>query len=421
MKRKLIDLASQRTQFLQEAENALQAGNNAAYDDAMAKVSNVNADIERVQNLVHEQERQLDMREPSAAEFRDMAEDRVNELIHGREVKLSIDEMRRAFRNTDGDGTLMSGAIAQPTGAGANINDNIGACSLLDLVRVENFEGLSGWEEPYMVSDMATDVGTPSAKAGTARTASDPTFGVSCIKPYEASTTSFIDRNAKNLSPAAYYSKIQRSALRALRNKTCGLILCGDNEVNHVMYGMINGTNKAGASIIDTIEATVANGAGKVDVNLLEDLYFSYGDDLTVGGNGMVFLNKKDLKALGKLRGTNEKGKLYGITPMPGDACRGTISDGGMIIPYLVNGALAAIEGTEQAASSGADKLCCAYGDPINYLLGLFSDYTIRIDPSVKAIERMDTILGDVLLGGNVVAHKGFIAAKISKAAAVGG
>lgn len=421
MRRKLIDLCNQRSQFLQEAEAALQENDNAAYDAAMVKVSNINEDITRVQTLIREQEIRVDMQAPTANEFLDMAEERVNDLRSGREVTLSVQEMRRSFRNADGDGTLLTGTIAQPTGAGSALNDNLGACSLLELVRVENFEGLSGWEEPYVISDMAVDKGTPAAKSGQARTAGDPGFGISVLKPYELTTTSYIDRNISRLSPADYYAKIQSMALRALRNEACKLILLGDSGLSPVMYGMINGTNKAGSSIVDFIEATVSNGDGKVDVDLVDKLYFQYGDDLTVGGNGMLFLNKKDLKALGMLRGTNEKGKLFSVAPMPGDACRGVLSNGGMNIPYLVNGGLTAIEGTAQAESTGADKLCSVYGDPVNYLLGLFSGFTIRIDPSVKAIERMDTILGDVMIGGNVVANKGFVVAKIPKAAAVGG
>jgi hypothetical protein len=45
----------------------------------------------------------------------------------------------------------------------------------------------------------------------------------------------------------------------------------------------------------------------------------------------------------------------------------------------------------------------------MHYLLGLFGGYEIRIDESVKAIERMHTILGDVSIGGNVIEHEGFV------------
>ena len=49
------------------------------------------------------------------------------------------------------------------------------------------------------------------------------------------------------------------------------------------------------------------------------------------------------------------------------------------------------------------------YGNPMHYLLGLFGDYEIRVDESVKSIERMHTILGDAMIGGNVVEHEGFV------------
>ena len=53
------------------------------------------------------------------------------------------------------------------------------------------------------------------------------------------------------------------------------------------------------------------------------------------------------------------------------------------------------------------------YGDPANYELGLFGDYTIRVDESVKAVERMTTILGDAFVGGNLVVDKGFVVATL--------
>lgn len=418
MKRKLIALAADRTAELNAAQAALEANNQADYDANMAKVANINAEIGRVQALITEQERVIDLRQPSEAEARDMAEERANALRNGREVKFSVDEIRRGLRNSDGDGTLFSSAITQPTGAGAQVNDNLGQSSLVDLVRTQDMAGLSGWEEPYAISDPSPAVGAPASTAGTARTASDPSFGISQIKPYEVTTTSFVDRNIARLSPTAYMAKVQQMAFRALKNKIAALILLGDSEVSHAMYGMINGTNKAGSSIITTVAAAVATGKGKVDEQLLNNLYFGYGNSYEAGGNAMLFCNKTDLKAWGAIRGTNEKLRLFSITPQQGQANRGTISDGGMIIPYLLDPNLTAINGTDQAASSGADKLCSIFGDPMNYLLGLFGDYTIRVDESVKSIERMYAILGDAMVGGNVVVKDGFVVAKIPKAAA---
>ena len=55
LKRKLIDLSNQRTQLLKDAEEALAAGDTAAHDAAMEKITNLNAEIQRIQNLVMSQ------------------------------------------------------------------------------------------------------------------------------------------------------------------------------------------------------------------------------------------------------------------------------------------------------------------------------------------------------------------------------
>ena len=63
------------------------------------------------------------------------------------------------------------------------------------------------------------------------------------------------------------------------------------------------------------------------------------------------------------------------------------------------------------ASKAGDEKLY--YGDPVTYLLGLFGTYSIRTDESVKSVERMIAILGDVLVGGNLVVDKGFAVATL--------
>ncbi|MBQ4426646.1 MAG: phage major capsid protein [Oscillospiraceae bacterium] len=420
MKRKLIDLTNQRNAALQEAETALNANDTAAYDRAMERVHNLNTEMERVQDLISEQARQALDAVPSAGEVRDAAEERANILRNGGAITFSAIETLRGLRNAAGDGTLVSGSIVQPTGTSGNVNDNLGASVLPSLVRVEDMTGLGSWDEPYLISDPTVAVGKPETVAGTSRTRSEPTFGYAQIKPYEVSITSYIDRNIANLSPVAYMAKVQRAAMRALLNKIAALILLGDSEETRVMYGMLNGADKNGTSLVKTVNATVASSKGKIDENLLTQMFFAYGNDYEVGGNAMLFCNKTDLKAWGSLRGTNEKRRIFDIAPLAGQANRGTIADGGMIIPYLLDPSLTAVDGTDQAASTGADKLCAIYGDPQNYLLGLFGNYTIRIDEHVKSVERLHTILGDAVVGGNVVAKDGFVVAKIPKAAAAG-
>lgn len=386
MKKRLIALAAERTTALNAAAAAREAKNETEFSAQMEKVHNLNAEIEKVQSLIAEQERQILTAQPSAAEARDMAAERGVQLMNRQSVKISNVEIRRALRNA----VTITGQIVQPTGAGSEIHGGDSAiASILDLVRVEDMSGLSGWEEPYVITEGTAATADPVAKSGTARAAStDPTFGIAQIIPMEITTTSYVDRNIGTLSPARYFKKVQALALRALRRDAVKMIVNGAVDGTKTSYGIKTAKNKANSNItkIDTYTA--------IDENTLDDLYFDYGADSELGGEAVLQLTKADLKAIGQLRGTNEKQRLFTITPQ-GNGNRGVIADGGVQIPYVLVPQLTA-----------GDLI---YGNPMHYLLGLFGDYEIRVDESVKSIERMHTILGDAMIGGNVVEHEGFV------------
>lgn len=386
MKKRLIALAAERTTALNAAAAAREAKNETEFSAQMEKVHNLNAEIEKVQSLIAEQERQILTAQPSAAEVRDMAAERGVQLMNRQSVKISNVEIRRALRNA----VTITGQIVQPTGAGSEIHGGDSAiASILDLVRVEDMSGLPGWEEPYVITEGTAVTADPVAKSGTARTTStDPTFGIAQIIPMEITTTSYVDRNIGTLSPARYFEKVQALALRALRRDAVKMIVNGAVDGTKTSYGIKTAKNKANTNItkIDTYTA--------IDENTLDDLYFDYGADSELGGEAVLQLTKADLKAIGQLRGTNEKQRLFTITPQ-GNGNRGVIADGGVQIPYVLVPQLTA-----------GDLI---YGNPMHYLLGLFGDYEIRVDESVKSIERMHTILGDAMIGGNVVEHEGFV------------
>jgi len=392
MKRKLIQLANDRTAALDAAKAAFEAGNQAEYDSQMEKVTNLNDEIQKVQNFLHEQERQVLENVPTGAEARDMAEERGSQLMRGEAVSFSPVEVRRALNSVTIGGTLV-----QPTGADSEIHgEGAAISSILDMVSVEDLTGLGQYEVPYLITELGAQVGKIDTNSGVARTGStDPTFGIAQIKPYEATVTAYVDRNIAKLTPARYYEKVQAQALRALRKKVVGLIVNGDSENTHVFQGIKNATNKAGTAIVQAETYTA------IDVNTLDNIYFAYGADTELGGTTTLFLTKAELKAIGALRGTNEKGRLFKITPS-GNGNTGVIADGGLVVPYVLVSDLA------------ADAMI--YGNPLTFLLGLFGGYEIRIDESVKSIERMHTILGDVAVGGNIIEHHGL--EYITKAAA---
>ena len=255
----------------------------------------------------------------------------------------------------------------QPTGAGTNIHDPVGnqVSSIIDQVTVQDLTGMGAYQEPYVKAEMEAQSQKVETAAGTARTATDPTFGIAELRPREVNVTSFVDRNIARLSPADYYAKVMAMAMRAMRRAIAKMIITGDGEGSPAMFGITNAKNKASENIFAEETITAIDAA-----TTLDQLYFAYGSDVAIGANARLLLTKKNLKAFGALRGTNEKRRLLDIVPDMANPNTGIIRDGGVVIPYTI--------------SSDVTDQKLLYGDPANYLLGLFGGYTIRVDESVK-------------------------------------
>ena len=403
MKQKLINLANDRAKLLEAAEAAVTAGNTAEYDSVMEKVGNLNDEITRVKTLLDEQERHVLEQAPAPAEARDMAEERGNQLMNGKEVKLPINEVRRAVMNQT---TLATGTIAEPTGAGGVIRDPVGSVpsSIVDQVYVQDLTGMGAFLEPYVITELDAKNGKVTTNAGKARTAStSPTFGVAKLSPYEVNVTDYVDQNIARLSPANYYAKIFGMAIRAMRREVAKLIVNGDGQATPDFFGIKTAKNMAGDAIYASENVT------GVDETLLDTLFFAYGSDEAIGQNARLYLSKADLSAIGKLR-NGDKERVFKIRPDGGNPNTGVIEDGGVIVPYTIQPNLTALSASTQG---GAAIQTILYGDPLNFELGLFGEYSIRVDASVKSVERMLTILGDVMVGGNLIVHHGFVVATL--------
>ena len=413
MRRKLTEKLQERTALLEKAEGLLQEGNREEYRTQMEAVKAMNGEIEEIKGLIQEQDRKFMEKAPDLAEEKDKAEERGNALMKGQEVKFSALEVSKALflpqHAVEKSVTLATGTLAQPTGAGTNIRDPLGngVGAIIDQVYVQDLTGMASYLEPYVISEFDASGADVATSAGTARTASgDPTFGVAKIAPYELTTTSYVDRNISRLTPANYYAKVYAMAMRAMRRDTVKMIFNGDGQSTNDMFGIKTAKNVAGNAIYATKELSA------VDADLLTELMFAYGGDEMLGGSCRLYLNKADLLALGKIRGTNEKRRLFDIVPDAGNPNTGTIREGGSIVPYSIASNLTALSGSSQGSAAIQTMV---YGDPMNYELGLFGDYTVRVDESVKAVERMLTILGDAMVGGNLIVDKGFVVATLPK------
>ena len=140
--------------------------------------------------------------------------------MRGDDVQISAVELRRMLNST----TVATGTIVQPTGAGSMIHDPIGnqVSSIIDQVNAQDLTGMGAYQEPYVITELEAQSAKVETAAGTARTASDPTYGIAEIRPREVNVTSFVDRNISRLSPADYYAKVTSMAMRALRREDHG-------------------------------------------------------------------------------------------------------------------------------------------------------------------------------------------------------
>ena len=140
MRRKLIDLKQLRSVELDRAETALKEGKREEYTAAMEKVRNMNSEIKSVQDLIDEQDRKFLEKADDHQVEKDKAGERGNALMKGEKVTFSVPEVRKALWGVNKSITLGTGTLVQPTGAGANIRDNLETTvsSIVDQVQVQD-------------------------------------------------------------------------------------------------------------------------------------------------------------------------------------------------------------------------------------------------------------------------------------------
>lgn len=390
---RLNDLKSQRATILENAEAQLNAGNPQEYKSLVNRAQALNPQIEDLNNLVTEFDRYDIANAPKfgtdAYDMKHMGE----MLMAGKRVGFQTDVVKRALISNAA--TVFSGDLVAPVGGGSQVNDGFRAqvSGLIDQVRVETFDGLTAWEEPYLKEMQTATHGKVSKVGGTTRESSAPTWKKAKLLAHEVSTTAFMDRNISLLSPTDYAARCQAYALKALRKEVNNLIFNGDGDSSQVdVFGLTNAKNTDGEAIFATSSVTAIN------ADTLRSLVFGYGGDEETAANARLLLSKQNLEKLGALKiGDGDNRPLYDITA---NGNTGTIQSGGLIVPYTITSA------------AGANTL--AYGDPMAYLLGLFGTYTVRVDESVKSVERMVAILGDVLMGGNLTVDKGMLIATLT-------
>ena len=265
-----------------------------------------------------------------------------------------------------------SGKIATPTMV-SGINElNNEVSSIIDMVDVENCEGMGSDKVAYEFT--APEAGVTSE--GEAYHEGETVTDYVEIKPTTITTISDISRQTRKQSPILYEAKVRKNALIALRKKASELVM-----------------SKVLASELNVPLALTA-----IDDKTLRNIALNYGGDENVIGQAVLFLNKKDLIKFGDQRGSDKK-PVYEITPDASNPNVGTIKDGGLTVKYCIHSKLT--EG----------KL--VYGQPAKAKLDLFGDYEITVSEDFKFNKGLITIRGNVDLGCDVVYKDGFVVATV--------
>lgn len=297
--------------------------------------------------------------------------------------------------------TLSTSTIIQAKKTGG-VRDNLDAVpALISMVHTEDCRGMGAYQVGYEKDDPTAQKATENSDL----TESSPTYGYADIVPVSIATYSTISREVLKLSDADYFNRVQSAAFRALYKKVAEYIVNSDAANNAKFIGI-----KAAGAIESTNDVSIS----EIDAKTLRNIALNYGGDDAIMGNAVLILNRADLVAFGDVRGTNEKKAVYEITPDQDNPNTGIIKEGGMSVRYVLNKNLDALSASKTAAST----YCMIYGVPACYELGVFSDFSVTVAEETELKKRMIAILGEVMIGGNVTVHNGFV--RVKKVAASG-
>lgn len=409
MEKRLAQIQERAAQILKELESAeLTDEQMTALEEEQRSLAAEADSIKRKMNITGKLKEMSSENEPDQMRgSEETAEQRALKVKTEGKMTIGASEVRSAINQRST--TIATDTILKPTKSGDEIRDNLNpVSSIIDQVSVVDATGASAYEEAYVKAESEASERTDgSANANP----SDPTFRVAKLPASLINVTSYVSKNIQRVSPLAYEAKIKSLALKALRRKITDIIVNGNDET----FGIKTATNTKSEAIFKTLEVENAT----FGPNTLSDIVFAYGGNDELGGNARLFLTKADLQAFGKVRGTNEKKALYEITPDSQNPNIGTIKEGGLIVPYTICSGLTALAGATQDDEDDIQTML--YGDPANFELALFGDYSIEVFRETKAVEGMLTVIGEVMVGGNVVVDGGFVVVTLPAAEAQGG
>lgn len=316
------------------------------------------------------------------------AEERAKKFAESDRETISNAEARAAL-------LVSGGSIAQPVGVDGIRDIWPTVSSIVDLVKIVDASGMGGG---YKIAYEITDSNAASKTEGnTSATESEPTFGILTVNANDKALVSYISNKVRKQSPLAYEQKVRDSAFNALRKEASKEI------INALKNSTITETFNIGVTGSTTK-------TGVLDATFLRKLTLTYGGDETVAGGAVLILHKKDLIALGDIRGTNEKRPVFKITPNAQNPNTGLIEDGGLAVRYIINSNCSPLSGTTQTSSAIKGIY---YGNPQAIELAMFGDYEVKTSEDYKFAEDLLAVRGTASMGAGMGVYHGFVVAQI--------
>lgn len=321
----------------------------------------------------------------------DEAEARAQRFATEHRMSITTDALRRSL-------TLSGGNIAQPSRVSGINPPPTEVSQIVDMVYIVDADGMGEDSVAYDVPDALTAGVKSDDGSATSDTIKAPS--IAKITPVLVTTLGYVSRRIQRTTPLNYQSRTSDAALRALRKKVGRLIVAGDPSA---ATPEITGILKA-AAIQSGSDVSIST----IDETTLRKVALAYGGDDAVEGGGVLLLNKADLIAFGDVRGTNEKKAVYEIEFSEGSTTTGTIKDGGLAVRFCIDNALPALSASTTA--TGTYAMC--YGKPLAYQLDLFGPYSVEVSKDYKFAEGLLAVMGEAMVGGNVISYNGFLRVK---------
>lgn len=279
---------------------------------------------------------------------------------------------------------LSTGKIAKPSDVDG-IDDNFqGAYGILNEFRVMD----AGQVSEIKLAYMKTRPTLAAETEGTAPTENSPTFDYVTLTPKTRNGVVYISKAIDRYTPLDYERAVLEEVIPAMltdaeETAIAGFGACVDSSSNKMVQAI-----------------AIQNSTGAIDQDTLRTILINFIRGENVRGTPTLFLTQAQLVEFGKVRGTNEKRPLYTITFDPNNSRRGTLSEGGSMVNFVI--------------CSGITKMVLGQLD--GYTLALWGDYRVEVDGSYKFAEGLNTIRYEYTAAGSVRVPNCFAEITLSKA-----